>query len=51
MPMVSMRMREFTLLEVLLQVQSGHIRIFDASERTGLRRRQIFRPFARALSR
>jgi hypothetical protein len=43
MPVVSMSKREFTRLEVLLQVQSGRLRITDACELIGLRRRQIFR--------
>ena len=43
MPVVSMSKREFTRLEVLLQVQSGRLRIADACELIGLRRRQIFR--------
>ena len=38
-----MSKREFTRLEVLLQVQSGRLRITDACELIGLRRRQIFR--------
>jgi hypothetical protein len=42
-PVVSMSKREFTRLEVLLQVQSGRLRITDACELIGLRRRQIFR--------
>ena len=43
MPVVSMSKREFSRLEVLLQVQSGRLRITDACELIGLRRRQIFR--------
>ena len=43
MPVVSMSKREFNRLEVLLQVQSGRLRITDACELMGLRRRQIFR--------
>ena len=43
MPVVSMSKREFTRLEVLLQVQSGRLRVADACELIGLRRRQIFR--------
>src|ERR1700722_2186227 len=35
--------REFIRLEVLLQVQSGRLRVTDARELIGLRRRQIFR--------
>jgi hypothetical protein len=42
-PVVSMSKREFNRLEVLLQVQSGRLRITDACELIGLRRRQIFR--------
>jgi hypothetical protein len=42
-PVVSMSKREFNRLEVLLQVQSGRLRIADACELIGLRRRQIFR--------
>jgi hypothetical protein len=40
---VSMSKREFSRLEVLLQVQSGRVRITDACELIGVRRRQIFR--------
>src|ERR1700682_4688360 len=43
MPVVSMSKREFNPLEVLLQVQSGRLRITDACDLIGLRRRQIFR--------
>jgi hypothetical protein len=42
-PVVSMSKREFNRLEVLLQVQSGRLRVTDACELIGLRRRQIFR--------
>jgi hypothetical protein len=42
-PVVSMSKREFNRLEVLVQVQSGRLRIADACELIGLRRRQIFR--------
>jgi winged helix-turn helix protein len=42
-PVVSMSKREFNRLEVLLRVQSGRLRITDACELIGLRRRQIFR--------
>jgi hypothetical protein len=42
-PVVSMSKREFNRLEVLLQVQSGRLRIIDACELIGLRRRQGFR--------
>jgi hypothetical protein len=41
--MVSMSKREFSRLEVLLQVQSGRLRVTDACELLGVRRRQIFR--------
>jgi hypothetical protein len=40
---VSMSKREFSRLEVLLRVQSGRLRVADACELTGLRRRQVFR--------
>jgi hypothetical protein len=40
---VSMSKREFTRLEVLLQVQSGRLRVTDAWDLIGLRRRQVFR--------
>ena len=43
MPVVSMSKREFTRLEVLLQVQSGRLRIAYSCELIDLRRRQIFR--------
>ena len=43
MPVVSMSKREFTRLEVLLQVQSGRLRVADACALIGLRRRQVFR--------
>ena len=43
MPVVSMSKREFNRLEVLLQVPSGRLRVADACELIGLRRRQIFR--------
>jgi Winged helix-turn helix len=42
-PVVSMSKREFNRLEVLLQVQSGRLRVTGACELIGLRRRQIFR--------
>jgi hypothetical protein len=38
-----MSKREFDRLEVLLQVQSGRLRITDACELIGVRRRHIFR--------
>jgi hypothetical protein len=40
---VSMSKQEFSRLEVLLRVQSGRLRVADACELTGLRRRQVFR--------
>jgi Winged helix-turn helix len=40
---VSMSKQEFSRLEVLLRVQSGRLRVTDACELTGLRRRQVFR--------
>jgi hypothetical protein len=43
MPVVSMSKQEFSRLEVLLQVQSGRLRVTDACRLTGLRRRQVFR--------
>jgi hypothetical protein len=43
MPVVSMSEPEFSRLEVLLQVQSGRLRIGDACALIGLRRRQVFR--------
>lgn len=43
MTAVSMSKREFSRLEVLLEVQSGHVRISDACALIGVRRRQIFR--------
>ena len=41
--MVSMSKQEFSRLEVLLQVQSGCLRVADACELIGLQRRQVFR--------
>jgi hypothetical protein len=38
-----MSKREFSRLEVLLQVQSGRLRVADACVLIGLRRRQVFR--------
>ena len=43
MTVVSMSKREFSRLEVLLQVQSGRLHITDACELIALRRRQVFR--------
>ncbi len=43
MSVVSMGKQEFSRLEVLLQVQSGRLRITDACELIGVHRRQIFR--------
>lgn len=43
MSVVSMSKQEFGRLEVLLRVQSGRLRIADACELIGLRRRQVFR--------
>jgi hypothetical protein len=43
MAVVSMSKQEFGRLEVLLRVQSGRLRVADACELTGLRRRQVFR--------
>jgi hypothetical protein len=40
---VSMSKQEFSRLEVLLRVQSGRLRVADACELTGLRRRLVFR--------
>src|SRR5271163_5093424 len=38
-----MSKQEFSRLEVLLRVQSGGLRVADACELIGLRRRQVFR--------
>ena len=38
-----MSKQEFSRLEVLLQVQSGHLRVSDACVLIGLQRRQVFR--------
>ena len=46
MPVVSMSKKEFDRLEVLLGVQSGRLRIADACELLGLKRRQVFRLLA-----
>ena len=43
MPVVSMSKKEFDRLEVLLGVQSGRLRVADACELLGLKRRQVFR--------
>ena len=43
MAVVSMSKQEFDRLEVLLRVESGRLRIADACELIGLRRRQVFR--------
>jgi hypothetical protein len=40
---VSMSKQEFSWLEVLLQVQSGRLRVADAYELIGLHQRQVFR--------
>jgi hypothetical protein len=39
----SMSKQEFSRLEVLLRVQSGHLRVTDARVLLGLQRRQVFR--------
>src|SRR5215831_16004419 len=38
-----MSKQEFSRLEVLLRVQSGHLRVSDAGMLIGLQRRQVFR--------
>src|SRR6516165_10466173 len=38
-----MSKQEFSRLDVLLRVQSGHLRVDDASVLIGLQRRQVFR--------
>ena len=43
MPVVSMSKKEFDRLEVVLGVQSGHLRVADACELLSLKRRQVFR--------
>ncbi len=43
MTVVSMSNQEFSRLQVLLDVQAGRLRIEDAAQLIGLRRRQIFR--------
>ena len=40
---LSMSKQEFSRLEVLLQVQSGRLRVSDACALIGLQRRQVFR--------
>ena len=46
MPVVSMSQKKFDRLEVLLGVQSGRLRVADACELLGLKRRQVFRLLA-----
>src|SRR3954462_1664663 len=46
MPVVSMSKKEFDRLEILLGVRSGRLRVEDACELLGLKRRQIFRLLA-----
>ena len=41
--MLSMSKQEFSRLDVLLQVQSGRLRVADACVLIGLQRRQVFR--------
>jgi hypothetical protein len=43
MAVLSMSKQEFSRLEVLLRVQSGRLRVADACELIGLRRRHVFR--------
>ncbi len=43
MTVVSMSTQEFTRLQVLLDVQSGRLRVEDATQLIGLGRRQVFR--------
>ena len=43
MTVVSMSDKEFSRLDVLLDLEAGRITIQDAGERMGLRRRQVFR--------
>ena len=43
MAVVSMSKQEFSRLDVLLRVQSGHLRVSDACALIGLQRRQVFR--------
>src|SRR4051812_23912803 len=46
MPVVSMSKKEFDRLEVLLGVRSSRLRVADACELLGLKRRQVFRLLA-----
>src|SRR3954447_15922149 len=46
MPVVSMSKKEFDRLEVLLGVRSGRLRVADACELLGRKRRQVFRLLA-----
>ena len=46
MAVVSMSKKEFDRLEVLLGVRSGRLRVADACELLGLKRRQVFRLLA-----
>ena len=46
MPVVSMSKKEFDRLEVLLGIRSGRLRVADACELLGLKRRQVFRLLA-----
>src|SRR3974377_1493599 len=43
MAVLSMSKEDFSRLEVLLRVQSGHLRVSDACVLIGLQRRQVFR--------
>ena len=43
MAVLSMSKQEFSRLEVLLQVQSGRLRVTEACVLIGLQRRQVFR--------
>ena len=43
MAVLSMSKQEFSRLDVLLRVQSGHLRVSDACVLIGLQRRQVFR--------
>ena len=43
MTVVSMSNQEFSRLQVLLDVKSGRLRIEDAAQLIGLKRRQVFR--------
>jgi hypothetical protein len=45
---VSMSKQEFSRLDMLLRVQSGHLRVSDACALIGLQRRQVF-PLLRGL--